>query len=101
MRKTVSPMRRGPSPRLRRVSPAEQIVGMIKEQEAGLPTAELCRKPGLSPVTFYRLKAKYGGMDLPDTKRLKQLEDEDAGLKRLVAGVVLANVVLKNLPGKS
>ena len=77
-----------------------QIIGMIKEQEAGLPTAELCRKHGLSPATFYKLKAKYGGMDLSDTKRLKQLEDENAKLKRLVADVMLDNVVLKDLQGK-
>ena len=77
-----------------------QIIGMIKEQEAGLPTAELCRKPGLSPATFYKLKAKYGGMDLSDTKRVKQLEDENAKLKRLVADVMLDNVVLKDLLGK-
>ena len=50
-----------------------QIIGTIKEQEAGLPTAELCRKHSLCPATFYKLKAKYGGMDLSDTKRLKQL----------------------------
>ncbi|MEI6801206.1 MAG: IS3 family transposase [Pseudomonadota bacterium] len=78
-----------------------QIIGMIKEQEAGLPTAELCRKHGLSPATFYKLKAKYGGMDLSDAKRLKQLEDENAKLKRLVADVMLDNVVLKDLPGKA
>ena len=77
-----------------------QIIGMIKEQEAGLPTAELCRKHGLSPATFYKLKAKYGGMDLSDTKRLKQLGDENAKLKRLVADVMLDNVVLKDLLGK-
>lgn len=77
-----------------------QIIGMIKEQEAGLPTAELCRKHGLSPATFYKLKAKYGGMDLSDAKRLKQLEDENARLKRLVADVMLDNVVLKDLLGK-
>ncbi len=77
-----------------------QIIGMIKEQEAGLPTAELCRKHGLSPATFYKLKARYGGMDLSDTKRLKQLEDENAKLKRLVADVMLDNVVLKDLLGK-
>jgi putative transposase len=77
-----------------------QIIGMIKEQEAGLPTAELCRKHGLSPATFYKLKAKYGGMDLSDTKRLKQLEDENAKLKRLVADVMLDNVILKDLLGK-
>ena len=77
-----------------------QIIGMIKEQEAGLPTAELCRKHGLSPATFYKLKAKYGGMDLSDAKRLKQLEDENAKLKRLVADAMLDNVVLKDLLGK-
>ncbi len=77
-----------------------QTIGMIKEQEAGLPTAELCRKHGLSPATFYKLKAKYGGMDLSDANRLKQLEAENAKLKRLVADVMLDNVVLKDLLGK-
>lgn len=77
-----------------------QIIGMIKEQEAGLPTAELCRKHGLSPATFYKLKAKYGGMELSDANRLKQLEAENAKLKRLVADVMLDNVVLKDLLGK-
>lgn len=77
-----------------------QIIGMIKEQEAGMPTAELCRKHGLSPATFYKLKAKYGGMDLSDAKRLKQLEEENAKLKRLVADTMLDNVVLKDLLGK-
>ena len=77
-----------------------QIIGMIKEQEAGLPTAELCRKHGLSPATFYKMKAKYGGMDLSDAKRLKQLEEENSKLKRLVADVMLDNVVLKDLLGK-
>jgi putative transposase len=77
-----------------------QIIGMIKEQEVGLPTSELCRKPGLSPATFYKLKAKYGGMDLSDAKRLKQLEDENAKLKRLLADAMLDNVVLKDLLGK-
>jgi len=65
-----------------------QIIGMIKEQEAGLPTSELCRKHGLSPATFYKLKAKYGGMDLSDAKRLKQLEDENAKLKRLACVLI-------------
>ena len=77
-----------------------QIIGMIKEQEAGLPVAELCRKHGLSPATFYKLKARYGGMELSDAKRLKQLEEENAKLKRLVADVMLDNVVLKDLLGK-
>jgi putative transposase len=77
-----------------------QIIGMIKEQEAGLPTAELCRKHGLSPATFYKLKSKYGGMDLSGANRLKHLEAENAKLKRLVADVMLDNVVLKDLLGK-
>ncbi|MDR7127647.1 putative transposase [Pseudorhodobacter sp. 4114] len=77
-----------------------QIIGMIKEQEAGLPTSDLSRKHGLSPATFYKLQAKYGGMDLSDAKRLKQLEDENAKLKRLLADALLDNVVLKDLLGK-
>ena len=72
---------------------------MIKEQEAGLPT-ELCLKHWLSPATFYKFKAKYGGMDLSDAKRLKQIEDENAKLKRLLADAMLGNVVLKDLLGK-
>jgi len=77
-----------------------QVIGMIIGQEAGLPTAVLCRNYGLSPATFYKMKAKYGGMDLSNAKRLKQLEDENARLKRLVADVMLDNVVLKHLLGK-
>lgn len=76
-----------------------QIIGMIKEQEAGLPISEICRKHGLSPATFYKLKAKYGGMELSEAKRLKQLEDENAKLKRLLADAMLDNVVLKDLLG--
>lgn len=77
-----------------------QIIGMIKEQEAGMATTEVCRKHGLSPASFYKLKAKYGGMELSDAKRLKQLEDENATLKRLLADTMLDNVVLKDLLGK-
>lgn len=54
--------------------PDEQIIGMIKEQEAGMATAEVCRRHGLSPATFYKLKARYGGMDVSDAQRLKALE---------------------------
>ena len=71
-----------------------QIIGMLKEQEAGIATAEVCRRHGLSPATFYKLKAKYGGLELSDAKRLKQLEDENAKLKRLLADTMLDNVVL-------
>jgi putative transposase len=77
-----------------------QIIGMIKEQEAGMATAEVCRKHGLSPASFYKLKAKYGGMELSDARRLKQLEDENTKLKRLLADTMLDNVVLKDLLGK-
>ncbi|MDP7151602.1 MAG: IS3 family transposase [Paracoccaceae bacterium] len=77
-----------------------QIIGMIKEQEAGMPTAEVCRKHGLSQGTFYKFKAKYGGMDVSDAAKLKALEDENAKLKRLLADTMLDNVVLKDLPGK-
>ncbi|SMO60251.1 putative transposase [Paracoccus laeviglucosivorans] len=77
-----------------------QIIGMIKEQEAGMATAEVCRRHGLSPATFYKLKAKYGGMDVSDAQRLKALEDENGKLNRLLADAMLDNVVLKDLLGK-
>ena len=66
-----------------------QIIGMIKEQEAGPPVSDLCRKHGLSPSAFYKLKAKYGGKDLSDAKRLKRLEDENGKLKRLLVEAML------------
>ncbi len=77
-----------------------QVIEMIKEQEAGMATTEVCRKHGLSPATFYKLKAKFGGMELSDARRLKALEDENAKLKRLLADTMLDNVVLKDLLGK-
>lgn len=77
-----------------------QIIGMIKEQEAGVPTADVCRKHALSPATFYKLKAKYGGLEVSEARRLKSLEDENAKLKRLLADAMLDNVVLKDLLGK-
>jgi len=63
----------------------EQIVGILKESEAGMSTAELCRKHGISEQTFYRLKAKFGGLEVSDAQRLRQLEDENRKLKQLVA----------------
>lgn len=77
-----------------------QIISMIKEQEAGMPTAEVCRKHGLSPDTFYKFKSKYGGMNASDAVRLRTLEDENAKLKRLLADAMLDNTVLKDLLGK-
>ena len=77
-----------------------QIIGMLKEQEAGLATAAVCRKYGLSPATFYKLKAKFGGLEVSDARRLRQLEDENLKLKRLLAEAMLDNTVLKDLLGK-
>ena len=77
-----------------------QIIGMIKEKEAGMATAEVCRRHGLSPATFYKLKSRYGGMDVSDAQRLKALEDENGKLKRLLADAMLDNIVLKDLLGK-
>ncbi len=73
---------------------------MIKEQEAGMPTADVCRKHGLSPNTFYKFKSKYGGMNVSDAVKLRTLEDENAKLKRLLAEAMLDNTVLKDLLGK-
>ena len=78
----------------------EQIIGILREQEAGIPVADLCRKHGLSSPTFYKWKAKYGGMDVSEARRLKALEDENAKLKRMLADSMLDNVALKNLLGK-
>ena len=78
----------------------EQIIGVLKEHEAGAKTADLARKHGVSEGTLYNLKAKYGGMDVSEAKRLKQLEDENAKLKRLLADAMLDNVALKDLLGK-
>ena len=77
-----------------------QIIGMIKEQEAGMATAEVCRRHGLGPATFYNLKARYGGMDVSDAQRLRALDDENGKLERLLADAMRDNVVLKDLLGK-
>lgn len=78
----------------------EQIIGILREQEAGVPVADLCRTHGLSSPTFYKWKAKYGGMDVSEARRLKALEDENAKLKRMLADAMLDNVALKDLLGK-
>jgi putative transposase len=78
----------------------EQIIGILREQEAGVSTGEVCRKHGISSATFYAWKAKFGGMDVSEAKRLKQLEDENAKLKRLLADSMLDNVALKDLLSK-
>jgi len=78
----------------------EQIIAILREQEAGIPALELCRKHGISSPTFYKWKAKYGGMQVSEARRLKSLEDENTPLKRLLADAMLDNVALKDLFGK-
>lgn len=78
----------------------EQIIAILREQEAGIPALELCRKHGISSPTFYKWKSKYGGMQVSEARRLKSLEDENTRLKRLLADAMLDNVALKDLLGK-
>ena len=78
----------------------EQIIGVLREQEAGAKVADLCRKHGVSEATFYNWKAKYGGMDLSDARRLKAFEDENAKLKKLLADQMLEASALRELLSK-
>lgn len=77
----------------------KQIIGILKH-EAGVPVAELCRKHGVSDASIYKWKAKFGGMEVSEAKRLRSLEDENAKLKRMLADAMLDNVALKDLLGK-
>ena len=79
----------------------EQIIGILREAEAGLKTAEVCRRHGISDATFYKWKAKYGGMEVADAKRLKLLEEENRRLKKLLAEAMLDNAALKDILGKN
>jgi putative transposase len=78
----------------------EQIIGVLKEQEAGLGTAALCRKHGISSATFYKWKAKYGGLEVSAARKLKALEDENGKLKKLLAEAMLDNAILKDVAAK-
>ena len=78
----------------------EQIISILREQEAGAATADVCRKHGISSATFYKWKAKFGGLDVSDARRLKALEDENARLKKIVADLTLDNVMLKDIASK-
>ena len=75
----------------------EQIIAVLREQEAGMATAEVCRKHGISGATFYAWKAKFGGMDVSEAKRLKSLEEENAKLKKLVADLSLDKLMLQDV----
>ena len=79
----------------------EQIIGVLREQEAGAKIEEVCRRHGISSATFYKWKSKYGGLEISDAKRLKGLEDENRRLKRLLADAMLDNAALKDLLGKN
>ena len=78
----------------------EQIIAILREQEAGVAVTDLCRKHGVSSPTFYKWKAKFGGMDVSEARKLKALEEENGRLKRLLADAMLDNVALKDLLGK-
>ena len=76
---------------------AEQIIAILKEQEAGMATAEVCRRHGISSATFYKWKSKFGGLDVSEARRLRSLEEENVRLQKLLAEAMLDNAVLKNL----
>jgi putative transposase len=79
----------------------EQIITVLREQEAGMKTADVCRKHGISSATLYAWKSKYGGMDVSQARKLKVLEEENARLKRLLADTMLDNAVLKEVASKN
>ena len=78
----------------------EQIIAVLREQEAGAKTADVCRKYGVSDATFYKWKAKYDGMEVSDARRLKALEDENARLKKLLAEAMLDNAMLRDVAAR-
>ena len=79
----------------------DQIIGVLREHEAGVKTAELCRKHGISDATFYNWKAKYGGLEASDAKKLRHLEDENRQLKQVVAELTLDNRILRDVNSKN
>ncbi len=78
----------------------EQILGVLKEQEVGVVTADVCRRHGISEATFYKWKAKFGGLEVSEAKRLRTLEDENAKLKKLLAEAMLDIAILKDISSK-
>ncbi len=78
----------------------EQIISILREQESGKKTADVCRRHGISEATFYKYKAKFGGMDVSDARKLKALADENAKLKKLLAEAMLDNAMLKDVASK-
>jgi putative transposase len=78
----------------------EQIIAVLREHEAGVLTTEICRRHGVSSATFYKWKAKFGGLEVSDARRLRALEEENGRLKRMLAEAMLDNAALKDLLGK-
>ena len=78
----------------------EQIIGILKEQESGMKTADVCRRHGISEATFYKWKSKYGGLQVSEAKRLKALESENSQLKKLLAETMLDNAILRDVNSK-
>lgn len=78
----------------------EQIIGILKQHESGISTADVCREHGISSATFYKWKAKFRGLEVSDARRLKALEDENAKLKKLLAEQLLDNAMLKDVASK-
>ena len=79
----------------------EQVIGILKEHDAGLSTAEICRRYGVSNATFYKWRSKYGGMEVSDARKLKALEDENRKLKKLLAESMLDVSTLREMLGKN
>lgn len=78
----------------------EQVIAILREQESGVSTADVCRRHGISSATFYKWKARFGGMEVSEVRRLKALEDENARLKRLLADAMLDNAMLRDVAAK-
>jgi putative transposase len=78
----------------------EQVIAILKEQESGVATADVCRRHGISSATFHKWKAKFGGLEVSDARRLRAFEEENARLKRLLADAMLDNAMLKDVAGK-
>ena len=79
----------------------EQILGVLKERQAGLPVAEICRRHGISDATFYTWRSKYGGLEVSEAKRLKTLEEENRKLKKLLAEQMLDAATLREMLAKN
>ena len=78
----------------------EQVIAILKQHDGGVSTADVCREHGISSATFYKWKAKFGGMDVSDARKLKALEDENAKLKKLLAEQMLDNAMLKDVASR-